>query len=65
MTGQRKPWVGDQVHDDATDREGIVSDVKGGTTYVLRHLHGGGLIWTTSDPGRLTVTVPREKRVDQ
>jgi hypothetical protein len=53
------------VHDDATDREGIVSDVKGGTTYVLRHLHGGGLIWTTSDPGRLTVTVPREKRVDQ
>jgi hypothetical protein len=65
VTGIRKPWVGDQVHDASMGREAIVSDVRDGTTYVLRHLHGGGLTWTAPDPEKLTVTVPREDRAER
>jgi hypothetical protein len=66
VTGKKAvPWVGDQVYDAHTGRECVVSDVRDGTTYVLRHLHGGGRIWTVPSAETLTVTVPREERVDR
>lgn len=57
----RSPWVGDQVHDDRAGRDAIVTDVRDGT-YVLRPLHGSGARWTSDDPARLTVVVPRDQR---
>ncbi|MFE2941058.1 hypothetical protein ACFXKG_18635 [Streptomyces sp. NPDC059255] len=55
-----KVWVGDQIHDKATDRDGIVTDVRSGT-YVLRPLYGGGKEWTAEDGGTLTVVVPLDE----
>ncbi|MFC4609705.1 hypothetical protein ACFO9E_18070 [Streptomyces maoxianensis] len=59
---QQGPWVGDQVHDEDTGRDGIVTDVRGGR-YVLRPLYGMDE-WENENAERLTVTVPRseEKR---
>ena len=54
-----KAWVGDQIHDERTGRDGIVTDVRSGT-YVLRPLYGGGTEWTTETSGDLTVVVPLE-----
>lgn len=56
-----KPWVGDHVHDEETGREAIVTDVRGGTVYVLRALHGPDL-WKRRNGNRLTVVVPREEQ---
>ncbi|MFF8360007.1 hypothetical protein ACF063_41880 [Streptomyces chartreusis] len=41
MRGERKVWVGYQVHDGIADREGIITGVKGGM-YVLRPVFTGG-----------------------
>ncbi|MFJ1600212.1 hypothetical protein [Streptomyces sp. NPDC088261] len=53
-----KAWVGDQVHDGATDRKAIVTDVQQGTTYILRPIWGGGGNWVAEDAEKLTVTEP-------
>ncbi|MFJ4337910.1 hypothetical protein [Streptomyces sp. NPDC088915] len=53
-----KPWVGDQVRDEATGRKAIVTDVREGSVYILRPVAGGGAFWEAEDPGRLTVTEP-------
>ncbi|QHA04618.1 hypothetical protein GQF42_16135 [Streptomyces broussonetiae] len=62
MTIEKSPWVGDQVHDEDAGREGVVTDVQGGT-YILRPLAGGGGEWASTTPKRLRVTVPRSRRV--
>ncbi|MET8114051.1 hypothetical protein [Streptomyces prasinus] len=63
MTEEKSPWVGDQVHDAHTGREGVVTDVKNGT-YILRPVHSyWGQTWTASGPEGLTVTVSRLERV--
>ncbi|WP_199821138.1 hypothetical protein [Streptomyces fulvoviolaceus] len=50
MTEERpRVWVGDQVHDANADREGIVTDVKGGT-YVLRPVYMWSGTWTAPSP---------------
>ncbi|MEV5289900.1 hypothetical protein AB0K64_01505 [Streptomyces sp. NPDC053741] len=61
MTRDRKPWVGDQVHDEDTGREAIITDVRRKEGYILRPLHGG-VEWTSTTPERLTITVPLEER---
>ncbi|MEU6817027.1 hypothetical protein [Streptomyces sp. NPDC046860] len=50
-----KPWVGDAVHDGATGRKAIVTDVQGGEAYVLRPHAGGGPAWVAKDAEKLTV----------
>ncbi|MFF5763479.1 hypothetical protein ACFY8F_13230 [Streptomyces tanashiensis] len=55
-----KPWVGDEVRDEATNRKAIVTDVRGDSVYVLRHIWGGGDTWEAEDPDKLTVTKPAE-----
>ncbi|GGV85689.1 hypothetical protein [Streptomyces griseoloalbus] len=63
MTGEKSPWVGDQVYDANADREGVISDVRNGT-YILRPVHSyWGQTWTAPDPEKLTVTVPRKERI--
>lgn len=57
-------WVGDEVFDEDAQRTGIVHDVKSGV-YELRPTVGGGPHWSNSNPDRLTVTVPREQRVQR
>ncbi|MGW3735743.1 hypothetical protein [Streptomyces sp. NPDC005148] len=57
-----RPWVGDQVHDEDADREGIVTDVQGGTVYVLRSVHGHDQ-WQNRNGDHLTITVPLQDRV--
>lgn len=64
MTEARKPWVGDQVHDASTNREGVVTDVRSGVFELRPVRQYWGRIWTVSDPGELTVTVPRQERTD-
>lgn len=61
MSGEqgRGAWVGDLIHDKDADRRGIVTDVRGGTVWVLRPEAGPGL-WTSEHPGRLTVLEPRQ-----
>ena len=63
MSEQRKPWVGDQVRDEAAERDAIITDVDGGT-YLLRALRGRGE-WTAESHDHLTVTVPREERTNR
>lgn len=58
-----KVWVGDRVHDEDAGRDAIVSDVRGGTTYILRTLTGGRE-WTSENPGRLTMMVPLKVQTD-
>jgi hypothetical protein len=60
-----KPWVGDLIHDEDADRNGIVTDVRGGALWVLRPEHGGGGEWTSEHPDRLTVVVPHEEMRDR
>lgn len=55
-----KPWVGDQVRDEATGRKAIVTDVRKGSTYIPRPVAGGGAFWEAEGPDRLTVTEPSE-----
>ncbi|MCR8578078.1 hypothetical protein ACWGJW_21530 [Streptomyces nigrescens] len=64
MSGERRPWVGDLVHDEDADRRGIVTDVRGGAVWVLRPESGPGR-WTSRQPERLTVVTPRERRRGQ
>lgn len=59
MTGERKPWVGDLIHDEIAGRRGVVTDVRGGAVWVLRPESGPGR-WTSRQPERLTVVTPRE-----
>ncbi|MEV6088873.1 hypothetical protein AB0N39_02120 [Streptomyces cellulosae] len=58
MSG-RSPWVGDLIHDEDTERRGIVTDVQGGAVWVLRPEAGPGL-WTSEHPDRLTVLESRQ-----
>lgn len=53
MSGADTAWVGDLVHDEDTGRRGIVTDVRGGSTWVLRPEFGTGR-WTSRAPERLT-----------
>ncbi|WP_371619946.1 hypothetical protein [Streptomyces sp. NBC_00454] len=62
MTGQRA-WVGDHVKD-ANGHGVIVTDVRGGTTWVLRPVYGGtSSQWETDDPDALTVLRRRADRI--
>ncbi|MFG2599601.1 hypothetical protein [Streptomyces sp. NPDC048462] len=56
----RSPWVGDLIRDEDARRLGIVTDVRGGTVWVLRPEHEGGR-WTSDRPDRLRVVTPREE----
>ncbi|MFJ8729044.1 hypothetical protein [Streptomyces bauhiniae] len=58
--GEGTAWVGDLVHDEDAGRRGIVTDVRGGATWVLRPEFGTGQ-WTSLAPERLTVLRPRER----
>ncbi|MER7403404.1 hypothetical protein ABT373_13180 [Streptomyces sp. NPDC000070] len=62
MTGERRPGVGDLIHDETTDRCGVVTDVRGGAVWVLRPESGPGQ-WTSRQPDRLRVLKPREQRL--
>lgn len=55
----RKPWVGDQVYDEVTDRPAIVTDVRRGSRYILRPVLGGGRPWVAEDPKKLLLMEPR------
>ena len=59
MTKNGKTWIGDQVHDEEAQRDGIITDVRAGV-YVLRTVYGARE-WTTKNPGHLTIVVPRGK----
>ena len=54
MTGEqtRRAWMGDLIHDEDADRRGIVADVSGGATWVLRP-EAGPDRWTSRRPDRL------------
>ncbi|WP_346137890.1 hypothetical protein [Streptomyces coeruleofuscus] len=54
--------MGDLIHDETTDRRGVVTDVRGGAVWVLRPESGAGQ-WTSRQPGRLRVLKPREERL--
>jgi hypothetical protein len=60
MTQPRKPWVGDIVRDEITQKQGVVSDVQGGV-YLLRPERGTGK-WTTESADDLTILVACEDR---
>ncbi|CAL9399280.1 hypothetical protein SUDANB105_01417 [Streptomyces sp. enrichment culture] len=59
MTGEqkRRAWVGDLIHDEDAGRRGVVADVRGGVTWVLRPECGPGR-WTSRRPERLRVIDP-------
>ncbi|MFD8685387.1 hypothetical protein [Streptomyces sp. NPDC059651] len=57
-----RPWVGDQVYDEDADREGIVSDVQGGSVYILRSVYGHDQ-WQNLNGDRLKITVSLQDRV--
>ncbi|MGW1605000.1 hypothetical protein [Streptomyces eurythermus] len=59
---KRRAWVGDLIHDDDADRHGIVTDVYGGSTWVLRPERGPDQ-WTSQQPHRLRVIKTREERL--
>ncbi|QWA20336.1 hypothetical protein [Streptomyces osmaniensis] len=61
ISGERKVWVGDQVHDGIADREGIITDAKGGM-YVLRPVFTWAGTWTAPDDKEMTLTLSREQR---
>ncbi|MBT2677273.1 hypothetical protein J7E95_42120 [Streptomyces sp. ISL-14] len=57
--------VGDLV-EDADGRHLIVTDIKQGTTWVLRPASGGGTTqWDTDDPGTLHVIETRAARLSR
>ncbi|UUN30469.1 hypothetical protein [Streptomyces sp. FIT100] len=64
MSGERKPRVGDLIHDEDADRHGVVTDVRGGAVWVLRPESGPGQ-WTSRHPERLAVVTPREGMLDR
>ncbi|MFI8087745.1 hypothetical protein ACIF9R_05420 [Streptomyces sp. NPDC086080] len=60
--GKRRAWVGDLIHDEDAGRRGIVADVLGGATWVLRPEYGS-VRWTSRQPERLRVIRTREERL--
>ncbi|MGW1714568.1 hypothetical protein [Streptomyces sp. NPDC002156] len=58
-----KVWVGDQVHDVNTDKEGVVTDVKSDGTYVLRPLYVRFRTWTVPNADELEVTLSRDEQI--
>ncbi|MCK8679498.1 hypothetical protein [Streptomyces lichenis] len=58
MSGEWTPWVGDLVHDRDAGRDGIVTDVRGGSVWVLRPELGPGT-WTSERPERLELVTSR------
>ncbi|WP_405459666.1 hypothetical protein OG786_20855 [Streptomyces sp. NBC_00101] len=58
-----KPWVGDQVRDEEAGRDGVITDVQGGTVYVLRALRGPDQ-WKSRRGDRLTVVVPLQDQIE-
>ncbi|MEV5596264.1 ATP-binding protein [Streptomyces sp. NPDC052496] len=62
--GGQSPWVGDLIHDEDARRRGIVTDVHGGTVWVLRP-EWGQRLWTSRRPDRLTLIMPREQMEDR
>ncbi|MGC4996811.1 hypothetical protein [Streptomyces sp. DT195] len=52
--------MGDLVHDEDAGRRGIVTDVQGEVVWVLRPEFGTGQ-WSSREPDRLTVLMPRER----
>ncbi|MFF8456980.1 hypothetical protein ACF06T_20865 [Streptomyces albidoflavus] len=63
MSG-RTPWVGDLVHDEEAGRRRIVTDVRGGTVWVVRPEYGVER-WTSERPERLTLLTPREEMLER
>ncbi|MET9258057.1 hypothetical protein [Streptomyces sp. NPDC003717] len=57
-----KAWVGDEVFDKDAEQLAIVHDVRQGV-FVLRPVNGWHT-WTNPQQDRLTVTTPREDRVN-
>ncbi|MEF3117865.1 hypothetical protein [Streptomyces chrestomyceticus] len=64
MSDEQSPWMGDLVHDEDTRRRGIVTDVRGGTVWVLRPEWGQGQ-WASRRPDCLTLIMRREDLRDQ
>jgi hypothetical protein len=60
MTTRDGPWVGDLVRDPIEGRTATVSDVRGGTVYVLRA--PGRMEWHVDDPARLEIVTRRVDR---
>ncbi|MFI0722852.1 hypothetical protein [Streptomyces sp. NPDC021224] len=59
MTRNGRPWVGDQVTDEATGRQAVIADVRHGV-YVLRPVRGPVLPWTADSDEHLTLITPRQ-----
>ncbi|MCX5234464.1 hypothetical protein OG824_04345 [Streptomyces prunicolor] len=63
MTEERpRVWVGDQVYDTDAGREGIVTDVTGGT-YVIGPVYMWAATWTAPSDEKLEVVLSREERL--
>lgn len=64
MTDRRHPgpWVGDLVRDPVAGRTATLTDVRGGTVYVLRA--PGQVEWDAEDPARLEIVTRRTDRTD-
>jgi hypothetical protein len=50
------------IHDEVTDRRGVVTDVRGGAVWVLRPESGPGQ-WTSRQPDRLSLLRPHEEKL--
>jgi hypothetical protein len=59
--GPGRPWVWDEVQDETTGANAIVTDVLWDGRYVLRPVYGSAE-WIAEDPKKLTVICRREHR---
>ncbi|WP_329812510.1 hypothetical protein [Streptomyces sp. GSL17-113] len=57
-TTQRRPRIGETVHDECAGRDAIVTDVRSSGAYVLRPPFGIGGEWTAHDPEQLVALRP-------
>jgi len=63
MTEERpRVGIGDQVWDDDAGREGIVTDMQGGT-YVIGPVYMWAATWTAPSDEKLEVVLSREERL--